>query len=960
MTAPAGPTSNILQVASARRPSVRAAGRVVSVLVIVLGSISLVGRAFGLGSGPVSSLGALPLAAAVAKVLIGTALWDLLGRARVAVWLAATALAIGIGLLVIETAGVTALGQRVAVASGVIIVLAGLALVTMALSLSLAAAHLILGTIGIVLLSLAVTIAFARVFGVLDLNTERQIAATSYQMLGASALVGGFLVAVVVSSEPDTTQAPPWLAWGAGVGVATVVLILWLSLAAREREQVLAQTRLAAEAERLALLRELESTSRSLERLADQMAAGAKPEEFRERFGVLLADQPGLTGGVWLPPTDSAPVPVPADLNVDELDRAFVRALGDSVRGEVVSHVALDPEPNRVAVIATACGPQGCGGAVVGVLDAPALFRAALADSSGGFRFGIEGRSGPVSASAVPAPALERWREDVSLAIGGASWRVVAWPTVSALRRLRSDLPATVLFMGLLVAGLLPVTLRLGQLARERAEQVAKGRVSAALDRATDGVWELDLATGLATRSRTLWQYLRYERPPSAVGDAWFSLIHPEDADRVERALERHLEGETEEFEAEYRIRAGDDSWHTIVDRGRVVDRDAAGRPRLVMGISADVTEVQAAAAQRAVSENRFRAAFDSGIDAQLLLDREGRVLEMNRAAASMGGADASEAIGQACPAVLWWARHPEAAARLREAIARGATGQVDRFLTQLEAAPGGASVVEWVLTPVADHCGEIHQLLLDGRDETIRRRAEQALQEVSTLTTMGRLAARVAHEINNPLAGIQSAFMLVKDSVPAEHPHHRYVASIEREIGRIAGVTRQLYETYRPETESTPEASVATLVTDGATLLEQLNKRTGIRISVALDGVPAVVPLPSAMIRQIVFNLVQNAIDASPEGAVVSVRATAVDDRLTIVVRDSGPGVPDAIKQRIFEPFFSTKQRSTETGGMGLGLSLVHRSVTAVGGRITVRDADGGGAEFVVELPLDRQGGMS
>jgi signal transduction histidine kinase len=74
----------------------------------------------------------------------------------------------------------------------------------------------------------------------------------------------------------------------------------------------------------------------------------------------------------------------------------------------------------------------------------------------------------------------------------------------------------------------------------------------------------------------------------------------------------------------------------------------------------------------------------------------------------------------------------------------------------------------------------------------------------------------------------------------------------------------------------------------------------------------------------------------------------------LEIAVRDSGPGVPEALRARIFEPFFSTKRRETETGGMGLGLSLVHRSVTAVGGRISVRDADGGGAQFLVELPLD------
>jgi signal transduction histidine kinase len=215
-------------------------------------------------------------------------------------------------------------------------------------------------------------------------------------------------------------------------------------------------------------------------------------------------------------------------------------------------------------------------------------------------------------------------------------------------------------------------------------------------------------------------------------------------------------------------------------------------------------------------------------------------------------------------------------------------------------------------------------------------------------------VAAHVAHEINNPLAGIQNSFLLIKGAIPASHPHFSYVGAIEREIARIAAVTRQLYETYRPEQEGGEGAAVATVIGDATAFLEQVNRAAGVRIRTELNGGPGVIPYPSALLRQIAYNLVQNAIEASPEGGEVVVRTRAEDGFFEVRVSDSGGGVPPESRERIFEPFYSTKSGRLRTGGMGLGLALVRRTVIASGGMIRVGDAEGGGAEFVVTLPLD------
>jgi PAS domain S-box-containing protein len=482
--------------------------------------------------------------------------------------------------------------------------------------------------------------------------------------------------------------------------------------------------------------------------------------------------------------------------------------------------------------------------------------------------------------------------------------------------------------------------------------------MSLALETATDGVWEWDVRAGTGTVSDALWQRLGYapgELPGANSLKQWRALIHPEDERRTQQALERHLAGESSTFEVEYRARAKDGDWHTIVERGRVAERDIRGRPLIVLGIAADVTERKRADEALAANERRFRAMFDSALQFQCLLDLDCRCLEVNRAALEFAGATAADVRARYFWETPWWRdASEEQRERVRQACANALDGRTVRYEVEWMGTAGPA-LVDFSVKPILDGEGRVAQLLAEGRDVTDRWRAENAMREMETLSSMGRLAARVAHEVNNPLAGIQNSFLLIKDAVPESHPYHSYVGAIEREIARISAVTRQLYETYRPDPESARESSVQTILSDAATLLRQVNRGAKVTVEVDAGGVPAKLPVPGALLRQAAYNLVQNAIEASPPGGVVRVVARVEDSVFLLSVCDQGPGVPAHLREQIFAPFFSTK-RGGRTSGMGLGLALVRRSVDALGGRIDLRDQNGGGTEFRIQIPLRRQ----
>jgi len=238
-------------------------------------------------------------------------------------------------------------------------------------------------------------------------------------------------------------------------------------------------------------------------------------------------------------------------------------------------------------------------------------------------------------------------------------------------------------------------------------------------------------------------------------------------------------------------------------------------------------------------------------------------------------------------------------------------------------------------------------------QDITERQRIECALEDMGRLSAKGQMAAYIAHEINNPLAGIKNAFELLGRAVPPEHPNAHYADLIKREIDRIAGIIRTMYHVYRPPTQEVQEVSLLQAFQDIETLLLPRCRTCGVEIRLALQDPGMRLRINEGLLRQVLFNLVQNALDASPRDSIVTLGASEQPGKGLITVEDEGPGIPAELAERIFEPGFTTKQGASMSG-LGLGLSTCRSILESMGGTLLFAPgANQKGTKFTATLPM-------
>jgi PAS domain S-box-containing protein len=256
-------------------------------------------------------------------------------------------------------------------------------------------------------------------------------------------------------------------------------------------------------------------------------------------------------------------------------------------------------------------------------------------------------------------------------------------------------------------------------------------------------------------------------------------------------------------------------------------------------------------------------------------------------------------------------------------------------------------------VSPLHGSEGAILGVLGIARDMTETKKLEQRIRNSEKLASVGRLAAGVAHEINNPLGGILNCLYNLRKGTLSPSRQEEYRVSMEDGVRRVQTIVRQLLDFSQQHEPEFALTDINHVVDRVLVLTTHLFAPNRIRLETGFgQGLPNVT-LDRHMIEQVLMNLVLNAVQAMKDGGGLTIRTSVVEGVCLIEVRDTGSGIPPAILPRIFDPFFTTK---SEGEGTGLGLSVSLGIVERHGGKILVDSEVGRGTTFTLCLPVSRE----
>ena len=273
------------------------------------------------------------------------------------------------------------------------------------------------------------------------------------------------------------------------------------------------------------------------------------------------------------------------------------------------------------------------------------------------------------------------------------------------------------------------------------------------------------------------------------------------------------------------------------------------------------------------------------------------------------------------------------------------AQGKVWRGEIRNRAKDGSIYWVDTTIVPFLDGRGKPRQYLAIRSDITQRKLAEAQIREQSALTQLGGLAAVVAHEVRNPLAGVRASLQVLDKRFPPDAREHEVIAAMIQRIDSLNEKVQDLLYYARPKAPRLQPVEVRTIAQEAATSTRAAIGQDCPEISLA--GEPVTVFADAEMLRAALLNLTMNACQASRHGP-VEIATTIVDGTCRISVMDRGGGIPAEARERVFEPFFTTR-----AAGTGLGLAIVKRLMDVQGGTIALSDRPGGGTIAELTLPL-------
>jgi PAS domain S-box-containing protein len=448
-------------------------------------------------------------------------------------------------------------------------------------------------------------------------------------------------------------------------------------------------------------------------------------------------------------------------------------------------------------------------------------------------------------------------------------------------------------------------------------------------DPAQDGVsWENERMYEIFGRTR--------EEGPLSSAEFLREVAHSDYREGFHEVLEESLR-KGEGFHFEGTIHLPNKPERCIEVNGRLQSQpDGSGAH--ILGAISDVTQIkrtEEALRESAKHLGELAAIVESSDDVILSKDLNGIITSWNGAATRLFGYSAEEMIGASILKLIPEHLHSDETTII-ESIRAGR--RVEHFETVRLTKSGKLIDVSVTISPVKDGQGTVIGASKILRDISGRRRMEQSLLQAEKIAATGRMAATIAHEINNPLEGVTNLLYLLRPMI-TDPDGVGYLSSAETELGRVSHIAKQTLGYYR-EQAAPSSASMTELVLHAITIYGPRCTAAKIEIRKALHSSRKIVMRRGEMM-QVMSNVIVNSIYAMPEGGVLSISvedAMAPRDGIVLTVQDNGIGIAPDILPRVFEAFFSTRA----TVGTGIGLFVAKQFVEGHGGQIEIQSKNG------------------
>jgi len=420
--------------------------------------------------------------------------------------------------------------------------------------------------------------------------------------------------------------------------------------------------------------------------------------------------------------------------------------------------------------------------------------------------------------------------------------------------------------------------------------------------------------------------------------EIWSRHVHPADRERVLAAYEALFRDGTK-YDVEYRFRRRDGRWIWIHNRAEIAEVNGQ---RHAFGVISDVTERRRAAEELARSEARYRALFEQGGMIIFTVDTEGYFTSLNNTFEEITKWSVDEWIGRPFSELL----APEDRQGLGRRFAAVLRGERVTRDYRLRTKDGGEVIVE--STPqVMELNGEVIGVLGIARDVTRRRHEEIEHEKEKRLASLGQLAASVAHTFNNVLMSILPFAELLKRRAPDDPKVDVATKHIFQAIKRGRQVSQEIQRLARPVSSTSivtidVEKWIADIAREARATLG-----SGCLVETKIKDAGLYARGDDSLLTQVTTNILVNARDAMPNGGELTIEASRAENgQIEVSITDSGPGIPEHLLDRIFEPLFTTKR-----SGTGLGLSIAHQAMVQQEGALRVSSRVGEGSTFTIVL---------